>query len=105
MAESGLPAAPPVKKYSAPKAVRHIKMQVIGNFKASTITGKIKAGTDGNADVTTDGFSSYAALEKDGAATSHHAVVTEDKKKCGEGPAVGAYCHQQRKEKHTGHLP
>ena len=29
-------------------------MQVIDDFKASTITGKIKQGTDGNADVTTD---------------------------------------------------
>ena len=28
---------------------RHIKMLVIGDFKASTITGKIKTGTDGNA--------------------------------------------------------
>ena len=41
-------------------------MQVIDDFKASTITGKIKQGTDGNADVTTDGFSSYASLGKDG---------------------------------------
>ena len=41
-------------------------MQVIDDFKASTIKGKIKQGTDGNAYVTTDGFSSYASLEKDG---------------------------------------
>ena len=55
-------------------------MQVIGDFKASTITGKIKQGTDGNADVTTDGVSSYASLEKDGATSSHQTVVTDDKK-------------------------
>ena len=59
-------------------------MQVIGDFKASTITGKIKAGTDGKADVTTDGFSSYTSLEKDGVATSHHAIVTDDKQSVGK---------------------
>lgn len=80
-AESCLPGTPPIKKYSTPKAVGHIKMQVIGDFKASTITDKIKTGTDGNADVTTYGFNSYAALKKDEAATSHRAVVTDDKKR------------------------
>ncbi len=84
MAESGLPGTPPVKKYSTPKTVGHIKMQVIGDFKASTITDKTKAGTDGKADVTTDGFNGYAALEKDGAAASRHAVVTDDKKSVGK---------------------
>ena len=84
LAESSLPGTPPLKKYSTPMAVGHIKMQVIGNFKASTIMGKIKAGTDGNADVTTDGFSSYAALEKDGVATSHHAFISDDKKSVGK---------------------
>ena len=34
--------------------------------------------------MTTDGFSSYAALEKDGVTTSHHAVVADDKKSVGE---------------------
>ena len=84
MAENGQPATPPVKKYSTPKTVGHIKMQIIGDFKASTITGKIKAGTDGNADVTTDEFSSYAALEKNRAATSYHTVVAEDKRMSGK---------------------
>ena len=59
-------------------------MQVIDDFKASTITGKIKQGTDGSADVTTDGFSSYASLEKDGVTSSHLAVVTDDKKSVGK---------------------
>ena len=84
MAESSLPKTPPAKKYSTPKSVGHIKMQVIDDFKASTITGKIKQGTDGNADVTTDGFSSYASLGKDGVASSHHAVVTDDKRSVGK---------------------
>ena len=84
MAESSRSATPPARKYSTPKTVGHIKMLVIGDFKASTITGKIKTGTDGNADVTTDGFSSYAALEKDGVTTSHHAVVADDKKSVGK---------------------
>ena len=59
-------------------------MQAIGDFKASTIMGKANAGTDGKADVATGGFSSCAALEKNGAATSHHAVVVEDKKSVGK---------------------
>ena len=84
MAESSLPKTPPAKMYSKPKSVGHIKMQVIDDFKASTITGKIKQGTDGNADVTTDGFSSYASLEKNGVASSHHAVVTDDKRSVGK---------------------
>ena len=84
MAESSLPKTPTVKKYSTPKSVGHIKMQVIDDFKASTITGKIKQGTDGSADVTTDGFSSYASLEKDGVTSSHLAVVTDDKKSVGK---------------------
>ena len=84
MAESSLPKTPPAKKYSTPKSVGHIKMQVIDDFKASTIKGKIKQGTDGNAYVTTDGFSSYASLEKDGVASSHQAVVTDDKKSVGK---------------------
>lgn len=42
MAESRLLGTPPIKKYSAPKTVGHIKMQVISDFKVSTITGKIK---------------------------------------------------------------
>ena len=84
MAESCLPKMPPAKMYSTPKSVGHIKMQVIDDFKASAITGKIKQGTDGNADVTTDGFSSYASLEKNGVASSHHAVVTDDKRSVGK---------------------
>lgn len=80
MAESSLSGTMPAKKHSTPKIVEHLKMQVIGDFKASTITDKIKAGTDGNADVTTYGLSSYASLEKKGAATSHHAVVADNKK-------------------------
>ena len=84
MAESCLPKTPPAKMYSTPKSVGHIKMQVIDDFKASTITGKIKQGTDGNADVTTDGFSSYASLGKDGAAISHQAIVTDDKRSVGK---------------------
>ena len=56
-------------------------MQVIDDFKASTITGKIRQGTDGNADVTTDGFSSYASLEKNGVTFSHHTVVTDNKRR------------------------
>ena len=84
LAESSLSGTPPLKKYSTPKSVGHIKMQVIGDFKASTIMGKIKAGTGGNADVNTDGFSSYVSLEKDGMMASHKAVVMEDKKKVGK---------------------
>ena len=84
MAESRPPKTPPAKKYSTPKRVGHIKMQVIEDFKASTITSKIKQGTDGNADVTTDGFNSYASLEKNGVASSHHAVVTDDKRSVGK---------------------
>lgn len=84
MTESSLSKTPPAKKYSTPKSVGHIKMQVIDDFRASTIKGKIKQGTDGNAYVTTDGFSSYASLEKDGVASSHQAVVTDDKKSVGK---------------------
>ena len=84
MAESSLPRTLPGKKYSSPKSVGYMKMQVIGYFNAFTITGKIKAGTDGNADVTTDGFSCYASLEKDGMTSSYQVVVTDDKKSVGK---------------------
>lgn len=84
MAESSRPKTLPAKKHSTPKAVGHIKMLVIDDFKASTITGKIKQGTDGNADVTTDGLSSYASLDKEGAVASHQSVVTDDKKSVGK---------------------
>ena len=59
MAERSLPKMLPANKYSTPKCVGHIKIQVIGDFKAVTITDKIKQETDGSTDVTTDGFSSY----------------------------------------------
>ena len=41
MAESSLPKTPPAKKYSTPKSVGHIKMQVIDDFKASTTRGRL----------------------------------------------------------------
>ena len=84
MAESSRPKTTTVKKYGTSKAVGHIKMQVIDNFKASTLIGKISQGTDGNASVTTDGYSGYASMEKDGAAASHQAVVMNDKKDVGK---------------------
>ena len=59
-------------------------MQVIDDFKASTLIGKISQGTDGNTTVTTDGYSSYASMEKDGAVASHQAVVMDDKKNVGK---------------------
>ena len=85
MAESSRPKTTTVKKhYSTSKAVGHIKMQVIDDFKASTLISKISQGTDGNATVTTDGYSSYASMEKDGAAASHQTVVVDDKKNVGK---------------------
>lgn len=84
MAESRLPQTPPNKKYSTSKAVGHIKMQVIGNLKSSTLTDKVKQGTDGSADVTTDGYNGYSSIEKDGNVAAHHVVVMDDKEKVGK---------------------
>ena len=84
MAESSFPEVPSDKKRSAPKAVGHIKMEVIDDLKASTETPKIKQATDGKANVTTVGSNTYAPLEKDGAVSSPKAVVMDDKKKVGK---------------------
>lgn len=54
------------------------------DFKASTLISKISQRTDGNATVTTDGYSSYASMVKDGAAASHQTVVVDDKKNVGK---------------------
>lgn len=79
------PAKTPLsKKYGTPKSVGHIKMQFIDDFKASTIASKIKQDTDSNADVTTDGVSNYASLEKDRAVSLYQAVVMDDKKSVGK---------------------
>ena len=84
MAESSFPDTPSDKKRSTPKIVGHIKMEVIDDLKASTETPRIKQATDGKANATTDGSSTYASLEKDGAVASHKAVVMDDKKKVGK---------------------
>jgi transposase-like protein len=84
MAESSFPDTPSNKKRSTPKIVGHIKMEVIDDLKASTETPRIKQATDGKANATTDGSSTYASLEKDGAVASHKAVVMDDKKKLGK---------------------
>lgn len=84
MAESGFPEVPSGKKRSTPKVVRHIKMEVIDDLKASTETPKVKQATGGKANATTDGSNTYASLEKDGAVASHKAIVMDDKKKVGK---------------------
>ena len=68
-------------QHSTSKTVGHIKMQVIGDFKASTI---MKAGTGGNADVTTDWFCIYVSLERGGAVAFRHAIVADYKKSVGK---------------------
>ena len=97
MAESSFPDTPSDKKRSTPKIVGHIKMEVIDDLKASTETPRIKQATDGKANATTDGSSTYASLEKDGAVASHKAVVQEKSRK---GSTLGTYRHQQRQEEH-----
>ena len=80
MAESSFPDTPSDKKRSTPKIVGHIKMEVIDDLKASTETPRIKQATDGKANATTDGSSTYASLEKDGAVASHKAVVKKSER-------------------------
>lgn len=83
MAESSFPDIPSDKKWSTPKVVGHIKMEVIDDLKASTEVPRIKQATDGMANATTDGSNTYASLEKDGIVASHKVVVMDDKKKAG----------------------
>lgn len=84
MAESTVPDEPTRKKYSAPKAVGHIKMKVVEDLKSSSEKPKIERGTDGKAHVTTDGSSTYASLEKSEAVASHRQVTMKDKKQVGK---------------------
>ena len=66
MAESGFPEVPSGKKRSTPKVVRHIKMEVIDDLKASTETPKVKQATGGKANATTDGSTHTPPLRRTG---------------------------------------
>lgn len=77
-------------------------MLAIDDFEVSILTDKIRQGTDGNADVTTDGHGSYASLGKDGRPSTMPCYRRQKEHR--ETLAVGVHFHQQRQEKIIGHL-
>lgn len=56
-------------------------MLVIDDSKSFILADKIKQCSDGSADVTNDGYSSYSSIGKDGTVAAHYAVVIDDKEK------------------------
>ena len=98
MDESSFPEIPSGKKRSTPKIVKHIKMEIIVDLKASTEKQKTKQAMGGKVNATTDGSNTYVSLEKNGAVASHKAIPSSWMS--GKGLAVGAYCHQKRQKEH-----
>ena len=76
MTESAFVEAP--KKNKKPKRVNHIKMRIVNDMKADTVTGIVKEQVDSQAVITSDDSTSYKNLKQ--VVKSHDAQVvkTED---------------------------